>query len=58
MSSGGFVKGIAAGVLLGACVTMMIDPISDKQRRKLQKKTEGVFRSIGNIIDNAISILH
>ena len=58
MNSGGFVKGIAAGVLLGACVTMMIDPISDKQRRKLQKKTEGVFRNIGNIIDSAISILH
>ena len=58
MSSGGFVKGIAAGVLLGACVTMMLDPISDKQRRKLQKKTEGVFRNIGNIIYSAISILH
>ena len=58
MSSGGFLKGMATGALLGACVTMMIDPISDKQRRKLQKKTEGVFRSIGNIIDNAISILH
>ena len=58
MNSGGFVKGMAAGLLLGACVTMMIDPISDKQRRKLQKKTEGVFRNIGNIIDSAISILH
>lgn len=58
MNSGGFVKGMAAGLLLGACATMMIDPVSDKQRRKLQKKTEGVFRNIGNIIDSAISILH
>ena len=58
MSSGGFVKGMAAGLMLGACVTMMIDPVSDKQRRKLQKKTEGVFRNIGNIIDSAISIMH
>ena len=58
MNSGGFVKGMAAGLLLGACATMMIDPVSDKQRRRLQKMTEGVFRNIGNIIDSAISILH
>ena len=58
MGSGGFMKGMAAGVLLGACAAMIVDPVSDKQKRKMQKKTEGVFRNIGNIIDSAISILH
>lgn len=58
MNSGGFAKGMAAGLLLGACAAVVIDPISDKQKRRLQKKTEGVFRNIGNIIDSAISILH
>ncbi|MCR4693055.1 MAG: hypothetical protein K5664_04150 [Firmicutes bacterium] len=58
MSSGGFMKGMAAGVLLGACAAMIVDPVSDKQKRKMQKKTEGVFRNIGNIIDSAISIMH
>ena len=58
MSSGGFMKGMAAGVLLGACAAMLVDPVSDKQKRKMQKKTEGVFRNIGNIIDSAISIMH
>lgn len=58
MGSGRFMRGMAAGVLLGACAAMIIDPVSDKQKRKMQKKTEGVFRNIGNIIDSAMSILH
>jgi gas vesicle protein len=58
MGSGGFMKGMAAGLLLGACAAMIVDPVSDKQKRKMQKKTEGVFRNIGNIIDSAISIMH
>ena len=51
-------RGMATGLLVGACVTMVVDPISDKQKRKMQKKTEGVFKNIGNIIDSAISIMH
>lgn len=58
MGSGGFMKGMATGLLLGACAAMIVDPVSDKQKRKMQKKTEGVFRNIGNIIDSAISIMH
>lgn len=58
MGSSGFMRGIATGILLGACAAMIVDPVSDKQKRKLQKKTEGVFRNIGNIIDSAISIMH
>ncbi|MCR4719599.1 MAG: hypothetical protein K5768_08240 [Firmicutes bacterium] len=58
MGSGGFMKGMATGLLLGACAAMLVDPVSDKQKRKMQKKTEGVFRNIGNIIDSAISIMH
>ena len=55
---GGFMKGMATGLLVGACVTMVVDPISDKQKRKMMKKTEGVFRNIGSIIDSAINIMH
>ncbi|MDD6213734.1 MAG: hypothetical protein PUB42_00885 [Firmicutes bacterium] len=55
-NSSGFVKGMAAGVVLGACATMMVDPVSDRQRHRMQKKTEGVFRNIGNIIDTTIDM--
>ena len=54
----GFIKGMATGMVVGAAVTMMADPISDKQRRKFVKKTEGVFRNLGGIIDNAMDIIH
>lgn len=53
----GFIGGITAGLLLGAAVTMVFDPVSDRQRHKLQKKTEGVFRSIGSVIDTAVEIM-
>jgi gas vesicle protein len=57
MRTYGFIKGMAAGLVLGACATMMWDPVSDRQRHRIQRKTEGVFRSIGNIIDNAIDMI-
>ena len=53
-----FAKGIAVGLAVGAAAVMFMDPLSDKQRRKLQKKTEGVFRSIGGVIDTAMDIMH
>lgn len=53
----GFIKGMAAGVVLGACATMLWDPVSDRQRHRMQRKTEGVFRSIGNIIDSAMDMV-
>ncbi len=52
-----FLKGMATGVAVGAAVTMMTDPLSDKQRHKLHKKTEGVFRSIGGMVDSAIDMM-
>ena len=57
MSTQGFIKGMAAGLVLGACATMIWDPVSDRQRHRMQRKTEGVFRSIGNIIDNALDFM-
>lgn len=55
MSKSGFIKGMAAGLILGAAATMIVDPVSDRQRHKLMKKTQGVFRSIGGVIDTAMS---
>lgn len=54
----GFVKGIATGMVVGAAVAMFADPLSDKQHKKLQKKTEGVFRNIGGLIDTALDMMH
>lgn len=56
MNSRGFIKGMAAGIVLGACATMIVDPVSDRQRNKMRRRTEGMFRNLGNIIDTALDI--
>lgn len=57
VSNQGFIKGMAAGMVLGACATMLVDPVSDRQRHRMQKKTEGLFRNIGNILDTAVDLI-
>lgn len=57
MNSRGFIKGMAAGIILGACATMIVDPISDRQHNRMRRKTEGMFRNMGNILDTAIDML-
>lgn len=54
----GFFKGMATGVAIGAAATMVLDPLSDRERKKLAKKTEGVFRNIGSVIDTAVDMMH
>ena len=56
MSSQGFVKGMATGIVLGACATMIMDPVSDRQRNKMRRKTEGMFKNLGNIVDTALDM--
>ena len=62
----GFIKGMITGLLVGSAVTMIADPISDRQRHKMQKKTEGFFKAdaykfiyfiitMGNWISNMIN---
>lgn len=46
-----FIGGIIAGALVGSALTMVIDPISDKQRRRLQRGTENMFKTMGTVID-------
>ena len=57
MHNNGFVKGMAAGLVVGAAAAIMIDPINDKQRNRIKRKTEGVFRSIGSVIDTTLDII-
>ncbi len=51
-----FFKGVTTGMVIGAAITMLADPVSDKQRNKLMRKTEGVFKNMGEMLDSAIAI--
>lgn len=54
----GFMKGMATGLVVGAAVTMITDPMSDRDRNKIAKKTKGVFKNIGSVIDTTMGIMH
>lgn len=53
----GFIKGMATGLVVGAAVTMITDPMSDRERHKIAKKTEGIFKNIGSVIDTAMGMM-
>ena len=57
MQGSKFVKGMATGMVLGACAVMIADPISNKQRNKIKRKTQGIFKSVGSVIDTAIDMM-
>ena len=57
MQYSSFAKGLAAGIAVGTAVTVFMKPVSEKQKHRLYKKTEGVFKNIGDIIDTAIDMV-
>ena len=51
-----FFKGVTTGLVIGAAITMLTDPITDRQRHRLVKKTEGAFKCMGEMIDSVIAM--
>jgi len=47
----GFLSGIIAGALVGSAITMVMDPVSDRDRRRLHRGTRNVVKKVGYIFD-------
>lgn len=43
---------MTVGAIIGMAMGALIDPINDKQKRCIQKKSSHVFRTIGQTIDS------
>lgn len=56
MSAKSFMGAMAAGIVVGAVAGIMLDPINDKQHKKLCKTANNVFKTIGTIVDDVISM--
>ncbi len=50
-----FLGGIIAGAIVGSALTMVMDPITDRQRKKLHKGTQSVFKTMGTVLDAMIT---
>lgn len=46
-----FIGGVIAGAIVGSALTMVIDPVNDRQRRKLHKGTHSMFKTMGTVLD-------
>lgn len=52
-----FTAGMAAGAVIGMAVGALLDPINDKQKKQLEKKSSHLFKALGTTIDNLVDIL-
>lgn len=50
----GFLGGIIAGAIVGSAITMVVDPISDRDRRRFKRGTQNVFKTVGALIDTVV----
>ena len=50
-----FLSGVVAGAIVGSALTMVLDPITDRQRRKLHKGTHSMFKTMGTVLDAMIT---
>ena len=51
-----FASGVIVGTIVGAAMGMLVDPINDKNHRKMEKQTCTMFRNIGSAVDNIMSM--
>ncbi len=49
-----FMAGLLSGMVMGAAIGMIADPIKDKQSRAMKKGAGKAFRTLGSIIDTII----
>ena len=56
-SAASFIKGVATGVVIGAGMSMMVSPIDKKDIRRLEKKTDRMFSSMGAAIDSMLDTM-
>ena len=56
MTKAGFITGIIAGTVVGAGVTMMINPIDEKDKRRISRGASRMFTTIGAMADRMVDM--
>ena len=52
MRGKGFTAGMIAGAIAGAAVGMLMDPISEKRKRLMKRRTGYAIKTIGSIVSD------
>lgn len=56
MSKGSFVTGIVTGMAVGMGAAMLVNPMDEKDRKKLKKNTSQLFTTIGAVADRVVDM--
>lgn len=56
MSKTSFITGIVTGMAMGVGASMMINPMDEKDKKKLKKNTSQVFTTLGAVADRVIDM--
>ncbi len=56
MSMKSLIGAAAMGAVVGAVAGMVLDPISDKQHKKIRHCANNMFKTIGTIMDDLIGM--
>ena len=54
---GTFTKGIATGMAVGAAVSMIARPMDIRKRARMKKNASRALRAVGEIVQNAQSMM-
>jgi len=49
-----FTAGLLTGAVIGGIVGMMVDPISDKDHKKMRRGAGSIIHAVGNIVDGLV----
>lgn len=55
MCTKSLIGAMAAGAVIGAVLGIMVDPINDKQHKKIHRCANNMFKTIGTIVDDIVS---
>lgn len=56
MSRGSFVTGMVTGVAVGIGAAMMVNPMDERDKKKLKKNTSQMFTTIGAVADRVMDM--
>lgn len=57
MNTGSFVKGMVTGAVIGMGISVVANPMDERDKRRIAKKTSKIFTTIGSIADNMIDAM-
>ena len=56
MNRNNFTKGLITGTIIGATVSMLVNPAEGRDRKVFKKKTGKVLRTVGQVIEDMVDM--